>query len=136
MPERKKGPFEQSDSEQERDRVVIVDDDPMQLKLMQRALAGMSLEVVSIDSPIGAANAIANAAPRLVLINFAMPDGRELCELLKSHPRTRDVPLVFLSAQPPEELARACKETGADGFIEKGNGKDLFSEWVGPEGKG
>jgi CheY-like chemotaxis protein len=60
-------------------------------------------------------------APDLILMDAAMPgvDGWRATKLLKSDPRTRDVPVLMLTAHVfPEHRAKA-EEVGAEGFIAK-----------------
>jgi CheY-like chemotaxis protein len=104
-------------------RVVVVDDDPAHLSLMRVTLTRLGFDVICIDGPLGATNVISKTRPRLVLLDLYMPalDGRQLCELLRRNPRTREIPILLYSSHPREEIERAAAEFGADGFIEKGS---------------
>src|SRR5687768_11400869 len=85
--------------------VLVVDDTPENLSLMSRLLRP---EYVVKVAPSGARalQIVSEApAPDLVLLDIMMPemDGYEVCRRLKAQPRTRDVPVIFLTAKAQEE---------------------------------
>jgi CheY-like chemotaxis protein len=103
-------------------RVVIVDDDLMQLRLLQLIMPRLGYDPICVSTPIGAMHVIAEVKPRLVLLDLAMPelDGATLCKMLRNNPATKDTAILFLSARSREEIERAVAEAGATGYIEKG----------------
>lgn len=103
-------------------RLVIVDDDPMQLALLKRIAQILGYDPLCISDSVGAAKLITATQPLLVVLDINMPrlDGRRLCQMLREQPRSQTLPIIFLSALPTHDIKQAVAEYGADGFIEKG----------------
>lgn len=117
-------------AERERDanlrgqRVVVVDDDLDQLRLMHRVITALGCDPICISASMGAAYVIATVAPRLVVLDVNMPtlEGPALCQHLRAGERTHNVPVLLFSGLPATELAAAAATCGAQGFVEKGAG--------------
>ncbi len=86
-------------------QVLIVDDQPDNLRLLSNILTGQGCEVRPAPNGRAALEAIKHRLPDLILLDIRMPemDGFEVCRRLKADERTRDVPIIFISA---------LKETG------------------------
>lgn len=101
-------------------RVVIVDDDPMQLELVQRGLARDGFEVrgVTMLSDVEMAMEVKRFEPRIILIDMNMPDTPDrtiaLARELVPHAR-----VVLYSAWEDSKLRVRALQLGADGFISK-----------------
>lgn len=104
----------------ERPSLLVVDDTPANLNLM----AGLLNSDYRVRLATGGARALDLAhreRPDLVLLDVMMPDidGYEVCRQLKRDVRTRDVPVIFITAMSqPEDEARGFEVGGAD-FIQK-----------------
>ncbi len=102
-------------------RILVVEDSRMQLEELRLILEA---EGFAVDAAPDAAQALAQlqTAPYdLVLSDVMMPDhsGYDLCRKIKTHPRTKDVPVVLLSQlSDPLDILRGL-ESGADNFITK-----------------
>jgi CheY-like chemotaxis protein len=105
-----------------RHRVVIVDDDLMQLRLLEKVMPRLGLDPICISTSIGAAYVIGEVEPRLILLDLNMPalDGGALCKQLRANPKTAATPVLFLSGMPRADIERAARDANANGFIEKG----------------
>lgn len=59
--------------------------------------------------------------PDLVLLDMLIPgkSGQAICRVIKKQPLTAKIPVLFLSANSPQEVAKATKLAGADGYITK-----------------
>lgn len=102
-------------------KILAVDDTPASLKLLSNILMDEGYEVRSaINGEIALLSATHNP-PELVLLDIRMPemDGFEVCRQLKAHPKTRDVPVIFVSAiLDTDEKVRGF-ELGAVDFVTK-----------------
>jgi phosphoserine phosphatase RsbU/P len=104
-----------------RDRVLIVDDVAVNLKLLRAILLRAGHEVIEATSGQEALERVREAAPDLILLDVMMPgmDGYEVCRLLKADPATAAVPVVFVSALG--EVTERIKglEIGAEDYLSK-----------------
>ena len=104
----------------DRATLLVVDDTPANLNLMA-GLLNSEHRVKLASSGNRALELALREPPDLVLLDVLMPelDGFEVCRRLKSDPRTRDVPVIFITAMSqPEDEARGF-EIGAADFIHK-----------------
>ena len=102
-------------------KVLIVDDEPDVVSLIERTLASDGYDVVKAYDGIGALDLISTEKPDLVLLDLMMPmmSGYEVCAQIKSNPQTRAIPVVCLSsAHTPDARAHSLK-AGAVELITK-----------------
>lgn len=80
--------------------ILIVDDTPGHLRLLSQILRDEAYQVRSADSGTRALQAAQTNPPDLILLDIMMPDmtGYQVCEQLKADERTRDIPILFISA--------------------------------------
>ncbi len=80
--------------------VLIVDDTLANLQLLSSILKDEGYKVRPATSGAMALQAIAQKLPDLILLDIKMPDmdGYEVCKELKRHTRTKDIPIIFISA--------------------------------------
>jgi len=103
-------------------RVLVVDDDDLQLRALQRVARDFKhIELHSADNGIDALLAVGTVMPDLVVIDVFMPglDGLEACRRIKANPRTRHLEVVLASAGMTEELERTARAVGAKAAISK-----------------
>jgi DNA-binding response OmpR family regulator len=81
-------------------RVLIVDDEPDVLELVDFRLSGEGFEVVRAANGLEALSKARCESPQVIVLDMMLPDldGRLVCEILRAQPSTRDVPVVVLSA--------------------------------------
>jgi len=105
----------------ERGRILVVDDDLVNRRVLERALERAGHETVSAADGAQALSAIAEDPPDLVLLDIVMPgiDGIEVLERLKSDPGTQHIPVVMISAVDETEAVIRCIESGAEDFLPK-----------------
>lgn len=101
--------------------ILIIDDDPDQLRLLIAALREAPYRVsVALKGDQGYARAIA-LMPDLILLDMRMPgrDGVAIARMLKSNPSTEHIPILFLSALTSQEARLAGLTAGAVDYITK-----------------
>ncbi|OQY59184.1 MAG: hypothetical protein B6245_07995 [Desulfobacteraceae bacterium 4572_88] len=108
-----------------RQNVLIVDDAPQNIRVLELALRG-DYEVTAATSGKDAIKLIASAEsdnmlPDLILLDVMMPemDGYEVCEILKQDSRTRNIPIIFITARNEEEEENKGFDLGAVDYITK-----------------
>ncbi len=102
-------------------RILVVDDEPDVVSLLERTLRSDGFEVLTAFDGIGALDVIMAEKPDLVLLDIMMPmmSGYEVCAQVKSNPQTKDIPIVCLSsAHTPDARAQSLK-AGAVELIAK-----------------
>ena len=107
-------------------KVLIVDDDPMALKLYGQTLSKHHYEVVTAGSGPEALEIVLREEPDVVLLDIMMPkvDGYQVCSQLRSSPRTTDIPILMLTSLTGVDARRKAFEIGADDFVTKGEPLD------------
>ncbi len=97
--------------------VFIVDDNPNNLGLLTGILRGAGYGVRMANNGRRALAAVRAHPPELILLDINMPDiaGYAVCEQLKSDERTRDIPIIFLSAlDDVQDKVSAFRAGGVD----------------------
>lgn len=100
--------------------LLLVDDQVLNIQLLHQ-LFKEDYTVCSATSGVQALAFCARELPDLILLDVVMPvmDGHEVCTRLKSDPRTRDIPIIFVTAQNNPEEETAALRLGAVDFISK-----------------
>jgi PAS domain S-box-containing protein len=101
--------------------ILVVDDEIANLRLMTDILTRAGYQVRSAEEPGIAIESALTLPPALILLDVMMPemDGFEVCQRLKEHESTRDIPVIFISAlQEIEHRTRGFEVGGVD-FISK-----------------
>jgi len=102
--------------------IVVVDDDPTNLKMAGHILSKNDMRVTAMKSGkkllewIGGEN-----IPDLILLDLLMPDmdGLETFEALKTKEDVRHIPVVFLTASENDEDVRRCLDSDARDIVKK-----------------
>src|SRR5262245_24214175 len=100
-------------------RVLIVDDVPANVDLLVNALRGDHQLSVALDGT-GALLMIDKLMPDLVLLDIVMPgiDGYEVCRRLRASPKTREIPVMFLSSlEDAHDKAKGFEAGGNDYLV-------------------
>jgi two-component system, sensor histidine kinase and response regulator len=107
-------------ADMKRQTVLIVDDTPANLDLLHAILRNQ-YHTVTASSGAEALERISAQKPDLILLDVMMPDldGYQLCTILKSDQRTRDIPVIFVSAKTQEDDEVKGLELGAIDYITK-----------------
>jgi CheY-like chemotaxis protein len=104
-------------------RILIVDDNPINLKLASDVLEACGFDIVrAVDADAEQAQRIlADLVPDLILMDIALPgmDGLTLSAKLKTNPRLQAVPIVALTASAMKGDERRAIDSGCDGYITK-----------------
>jgi len=103
------------------DDILIVDDEIPNLKLLTEYLGQAGYQVRPTEKPQQAIDSALAKPPALILLDVRMPemDGFEVCRHLKQYERTRDIPIIFISAlQDVKDRMRGFEVGGVD-FISK-----------------
>eukprot|EP00667_Euglena_gracilis_P019131 EG_transcript_20444 len=105
-------------------RILLVEDNVVCQKMMNRMVTKLGYECVVIDNGLGAVEAVPQCHPMVVLMDLGLPilsgqdATREIRRWEESH-RSPHVPIVALTSNEAEGTEAACLAEGFDGFLSK-----------------
>ncbi|MDF1534624.1 MAG: methanogen output domain 1-containing protein [Methanosarcinaceae archaeon] len=101
-------------------KILIVDDEPMNIELIEACLTD-DYEILTASNGNETIETVQKHDPDLILLDIMMPemDGYEVCKILKSQPQTQFTPIVMVTAL--SDIVERIKgiEVGADDFLTK-----------------
>lgn len=102
-------------------KVLIVDDIPKNIQVLASILGGKNVKVGFATNGKQALNILDNQLVDLILLDIAMPemDGFEVCRKLKANPRTKTIPVIFLTARVQVDDVLKGFELGAVDYVTK-----------------
>ena len=102
-------------------KILVVDDQPINIKLLQRKLERQGMEVLIAYNGHECLKIVRNTPPDLILLDIMMPemDGIETCQHLKSNPVTETIPIIFITAKASKEGKLEGLNAGAVDYITK-----------------
>lgn len=104
-----------------KDKILVVDDEPDALDLIQFNLKAAGFEVVTADDGAEALKKARSTLPALVVLDVMLPevDGLEVCKTLRREPETAAIPIIMLTAKAAEIDRVLGLELGADDYLTK-----------------
>ncbi len=102
-------------------KILIVDDILINLEILESILEEEGYQPLCALNVQEAIDIMNESLPQLILSDFSMPgmDGLEFCRLLKSNPRTKDIPFLFITVLDSTEEKEQAFKAGAVDFILK-----------------
>ena len=101
--------------------VLVVDDVPVNVLLVKGMLAKQKFNVISASSGQQALDIMAHEQPDCILMDILMPNmnGFETTRAVRANPKTRDIPIIMLSALNSDSDIKEGMEAGANEFVTK-----------------
>ena len=107
----------------EKKRILIVDDNPYDIRLLEAAFlpASDKYEVYAASSGFQAIYKIGAVKPHIVILDIVMPDmnGFEVCEKIKNNPETKNIKIIVVTAYPDKIKEKEAYECDVDAFFTK-----------------
>ena len=102
-------------------KVLIVDDSPAQVKLIQGLLETEGYWPVGLNDPKRVEEAIAMERPSVILLDVVMPErnGFQVCRELKSHAEFNSIPVILVTSKDTASDRYWGQQQGADGYVTK-----------------
>lgn len=101
--------------------ILVVDDNPANLKLVSFLLVSSGFEVRTARSAAEALMSVSESVPRLILMDIQLPgmDGLTLTRQLRSEPKTADIVIVAVTAYAMKGDEEKAIEAGCDAYLTK-----------------
>jgi CheY-like chemotaxis protein len=101
--------------------ILIVDDNPQNLKLVRVLLTGEGYDVRTARDAEDALSQLEHFSPRLILMDLQLPgmDGLELTRQLKSDPRRKGIRIIALTAYAMKGDEQKALAAGCDAYVTK-----------------
>jgi two-component system cell cycle response regulator DivK len=101
--------------------ILIVDDNPSNMKLVSFLLTNRGYEVKTAASAAAAVEVLRTFVPRLILMDLQMPvvDGFEFTRRLKADPKTREIVIIAVTAYAMKGDEKNALAAGCDGYVTK-----------------
>lgn len=102
-------------------RVLVVDDDPRLLHIVQMYLGIEGYEVRTASNGEEGLHDVEVARPDLIILDIMMPgmDGLEACRRIRSNPATAEIPVLMFSALSGDDDVERARLAGANHLITK-----------------
>lgn len=102
-------------------RILIIDDQPFMIKLIQYNLRKHGYETVTETDGLKALDKIESIAPDMVFLDVRMPNitGTALCAQFRQKNIMKDVPIIILTGQLQDSVEKEAKAAGATDFMTK-----------------
>jgi twitching motility two-component system response regulator PilH len=102
-------------------KVLIVDDSPAQVKLIQGLLEPEGYPSVGLNDPARVEEAIAAERPGVILLDVVMPgrNGFQVCRELKSNTEYNAIPVILVTSKDTASDRYWGEQQGADGYVTK-----------------
>lgn len=102
-------------------KILVVDDDPTSLRLLELILSKEGYQVVSASNGLEALRKARTESPDLLILDVMLPgfDGLEVCHRLRSEPDMAKLPILMLSAKQQKSDQDAASKVGANAFLPK-----------------
>jgi two-component system cell cycle response regulator len=103
------------------EKILIVDDDPTNVKLLAAKLADANYSILKAYGGEEALQMAKSESPGLVLLDVMMPgmNGFEVTARMKNDPETADIPIILVTALDGSDSKNKGLEAGADDFLNK-----------------
>ena len=102
-------------------KILIVDDSPAEVRLMQAVLDRAGYTSIAVHDPMRLEQMIEMERPSLILLDVVMPqrNGFQACRELKGNANFARIPVVMVSSKNSESDKFWAKQQGADGYVAK-----------------
>ena len=102
-------------------KILVIDDDPFQVQLLVTILKLENYDIIGYKDNVQALEDAPQILPDLILLDLIMPemDGFEICRRLKADERTRDIPVIFVTAKKDQATESEGFKVGAVDYVTK-----------------
>jgi len=112
-------------------KILVVDDETQIVRLLSMRLEANNYEIVKAYDGNQCTQVAKTEKPDLILLDIKMPMGGGITafETIRKNEITKNIPIIFITAYPSDEVKQQVIEVGAEGFISKPfNSEDLLDQ--------
>jgi DNA-binding response OmpR family regulator len=101
------------------EKILIIQDSPSANAMLKFRLESGGFSVETVETGEEGVEKAKASPYQLILLDYNLPgmNGSQVCGVLKKEEKTRNTPVVFMSAKDEEKLSQITKEAGANGYI-------------------
>ncbi len=114
-------------------KVLVIDDDPSIIRLNESLLGSNDYDVISaINGDEGLTKAM-EEVPDVIILDLILPKmhGFEVCKILKGNNKTKDIPIIIVTASGLEDVAKSEEDVHADVYMSKPYGAKELMDAIG-----
>jgi DNA-binding response OmpR family regulator len=114
----------------EKNLILVVDDNKENLKVLNDFLKDMNYRIALALDGASALQIVGENKIDLILLDIMMPgmDGFEVCKILKESPKTKDIPVIFLTARTETgDIVNGFRIGGVDYITKPFNKEELYA---------
>ncbi len=114
-------PIDINEFNEEKTRILIVDDDSTVQQVLKKILSGIFIEIEVASDGFEAGIKLVKFKPHLIILDLFMPnmDGYEVCKIIKENPSTRKIKILIMTGHGTEKIKNKVMALGADAFLSK-----------------
>ncbi len=112
-------------------KVLVVDDDPTVVKVLEKYLSGKGFDVVCAADGIEAMVQVKNHQPHLIVLDIMMPEvnGYDVCRNIKFDSPYKEIPILLLTSRDQEIDPRIGQMMGID-YMQKPINREAFLDRI------
>ena len=105
----------------DRTTVLVIEDDPSQIELLEDGLTRNGFHVLSCRTANAGLRIARSEMPDVILLDLGLPDGdgMKLCEQLADDPETSETPIIVVSGTTDDDVVRRSRASGGKFFLHK-----------------
>lgn len=105
----------------DRSTILIIEDDPLQVELLQEGLERNGFHVVSAHTASDGFRLAKSELPDVIVMDLGLPDGdgMALCARLSDLPETANTPVIIISGTTEKDVVRRSRASGGKFFLHK-----------------
>lgn len=101
------------------DSILIIQDSPSVNAMLKFRLERAGFAIDTVETGEEGIEKIKASQYHLILLDYNLPgiNGSQVCQVLKKRDDTKNIPILFISAEDEDKLSQITTEAGADGYI-------------------
>lgn len=114
-------PEPQEETSTTKKRILVVEDQKAIINMLRMRLEANNYDVLTAGDGQEGLEKARKESPDLIILDIMLPklNGYKVCQLLKTDPKHRTIPIIISSGRTPQEIRKVGQEVGADAYVSK-----------------